>query len=133
MITLKVVDFIIEQHTLEAPDFCYSVSAYYTFDHAANVDELEFHDIVYFNIMVGSSNGLGICFERLAKNSANELVFFPHTAVVQNADKKKIMELVRKKLESITGKTEKEVIRKAMREFDWEYEDDEVELKKLYS
>ncbi|MCS3799481.1 Imm8 family immunity protein [Niastella sp. OAS944] len=60
-------------------------------------------------------------------------MFFPHIAVIEKFEKETVKALVKEKLENIWGKNENEVIRKAMIYFDWEYQDDDVELNKLYS
>jgi hypothetical protein len=133
MIKLKVVDYFIEYFDVTQQEFCCSLAAYYTFDKTLDIDEVELDDLAYFNILVGTAKGLGLYFERIVKNSSDKIVFYPHVAIVENFVEEEVMELIREKLESILGKNETDVIRKAMKFFDWEYQDDEYELNKLYS
>lgn len=128
---LKVADFLLEDFDV-ATEFCCSLAVFYTFSND-NIDELEMDDLTYFNIIIGTPGGLGLYFEKIVKKSSSEIVFFPHIAIIENFDKKRIKELVKEKLENIWGKNENEVIRKAMIYFDWEYQDDDVALNKLYS
>jgi hypothetical protein len=128
---LKVADFLFEDFDV-ATEFCCALTVFYTFSNG-NIDELEMDELTYFNIIIGTPRGLGLYFEKIVNNSSSELVFFPHIAIIENFNKERIKQIVKEKLENIWGKNEKEVIRKAMIEFDWEYQDDDVELNKLYS
>jgi hypothetical protein len=129
---IKVADYHIEEFDIQKPVFCYSITIYFTF-YQDNIEALEIDDLDYFNIMAGTPNGLGVYFERILNKSDLRVIFWPHLAVVQKMDKKILTELIKEKLENIIGKDEKEIIRKAMTYSDWQYQDDDIELHKLFS
>jgi hypothetical protein len=130
MAKMTVVDFWFE--TFEAPkdEFCCSLAIYYTFD-KTNIEELEIDDLAYFSILIGTPKGLGSYFERIRNDSKDIISFIPHIAIVDVYDKELLKTAMKTKLESIVGKDESEVIKKAMIDFDWQYQDDEYEFNKL--
>ncbi|AXY76945.1 hypothetical protein D3H65_24450 [Paraflavitalea soli] len=127
---LRVVDFLFETFNITSDEFCCSLAIFYTFENT-NIEELEIDDLTYFSITIGTPKGIGSYFEKIRDNSINIISYFPHIAVVDTFDKESLKAIIKEKLETIVGKNENEVIKKAMIFFDWQYQDDEYELNKL--
>ncbi|NCU05664.1 MAG: hypothetical protein GXC73_16965 [Chitinophagaceae bacterium] len=136
MIKIKVADFLIENLVgdpeTNSKNFCLSLAIFYTTSDKNNIDDLEIDDMDYFNLILGTPLGLNSYFESLLNKSEDELVFFPHCAIVKQFDKEKILNAIKIKLESIVGKNERYMIANALIYFDWQYQDDFIEMNKLF-
>lgn len=118
-----VHDFYFEE-TGMFPDGGYfvSVTVYFNFspeDPGDGWDNWEYFNIGVANPM-GIAQHLSVCMEQDIYKSP-----FFHSSVLfcENYHKETIMEVIKKELASIVGKSRKELLLKAMRRFSWEYED----------
>jgi predicted ATP-grasp superfamily ATP-dependent carboligase len=136
MMTIKVVDYFIEHLNKEGSSddecFCFSLAVFFTTD-KREVEQLELDEMDYFNIIVGSPTGLCKYFERIIDNSAANVAFCPHLAIAKRFDKSEILNVITDKIQSIRGKTERYLIASAMAYFDWQFQDDLVEMNRLFS
>ena len=112
--------FEIENNNGESDFYC-SVNVYYNFskeDPGDGWDNLEF-----FNISVGTPFGLAKYLKKCINQGIRAgIFFFPHLLIVDVYNEDKIMKFLKRELESIDGKSERELVLKAIRKFDWESE-----------
>ena len=102
-------------------DFYCGVTVYYNLspeNPGEGWDKLE-----YFFVSVatpfGLANHLKRCIDEGVYPKKN---FFSHLLIVDTSNEDEIMNFIKSELHSIYGKTEKELILKAIRKFDWESE-----------
>ena len=125
MCKIFVHDFYFEDSNIEnkegETDFCCSLNVYYNFsaeDPGDGWDALE-----YFNITVATPFGLAKFLDKcIRKGIFSNTFFYPHLLIVDKYDKEQIIGFIRNELQSLNGKSERELILKAIRKFDWENE-----------
>lgn len=114
-------DYIELENRLIEDDFFCGVRVYFNFspdDPGDGWDNLE-----YFFISVATPFGLASYLKRcIEKSLYNKNFFFPNLLIVNNNNEDEIMDFIKSELHSIYGKTEKEIILKAIRKFGWESE-----------
>jgi len=114
-------DYIELENRLIEDDFFCGVRIYFNFspdDPGDGWDNLE-----YFFISVATPFGLASYLKRcIDKGFYARNLFFPNLLVVSSSDEDEIIEFIKSELHSIHGKTEKEIILKAIRKFGWESE-----------
>lgn len=102
-------------------DFFCGLTVYFNFskeDPGSGWDNLE-----YFYVSVATPFGLSNHLRRCIDTGIYpKISFFPHLLVVDKADESEIMSFIKTELQSIYGRSEKELILKAIRKFDWESE-----------
>lgn len=132
-IKITVADYLVEKlnHGYPNEDSCWSFTIYFTFQ-TEGIEEMELHDFDYFNLLVGSPAGLKIYFQKTMAESNEDLVFYPHIAVLESYDKKRIFSILKAKIEALYGKSRNEIIGKGMIFFDWQYQDDPLEFPALF-
>lgn len=121
---IHVHDFKFEYYKIEntenEKDFYCSLNVYFNFSKNSTADS---DDLEYFNISVVTPFGLAKYLRNCIQQRLYERIFFfPHILIVENNDEDLIMDHIRTELESIHGKTENEIILKAMSKFSWEGE-----------
>ena len=83
-----------------------------------------FDNLEYLNISVVTPFGLA----KYLRNCINEglysnIFFFPYLLVVEKNDEDEIMNFIKVELQSLYGRTENELLLKAIRKFSWESEE----------
>ena len=107
--------------------FC-SVKIYFNFSNEDPGDGLD--NLEYFSIMVSSPDGLASYLKRAIKKGFRSGISILSSIIVLDIlDEDEIMTFVKKELESIHGKNERELMLKAIRHFHWEGE----ELPEVYN
>jgi hypothetical protein len=108
-------------NTAESSDFFVSLTVWFNFsdeDPGDGWDKLE-----WLNISVANPMGLAKYLQHMIKKGLfKEKFFFPHLLIVEANDPNAIEKFVKMELESLTGKSEKELKLKALRYFDWEWD-----------
>jgi hypothetical protein len=130
---INIVDYFIEESdwskTATDDARCCSVTTFFTFQQE-NIEQLDINECDYFNITVGTPAGLKKHFDGLNKAVAAKMIFL-RVAIVERFDEEAILAAIRKKIENLSGKNERELILQGLLSFEWQYQDDAVELKKL--
>lgn len=107
--------------SLSNDDFYCGVTVYFNFskeDPGPGWDNLE-----YFFVSVATPFGLANYLRRcINKGIYPKKFFFSHLLIVDTSNEDEIINFIKSELHSIYGKTEKELILKAIRKFDWESE-----------
>ncbi|NIG55827.1 hypothetical protein [Chitinophaga sp. Cy-1792] len=113
-------DYIEIENSADENDFFYELNIYYNFSEEDPGDSLE--DLEYFHILVGNPIGIAKYLSaRLKEISKESNFFFGPLLIMKNDDKEEMKNKVKTALQSIRGGSEKELILKAMRSFDWEW------------
>jgi hypothetical protein len=114
-------DYIALENRTSNDDFFCGVRVHFNFsseDPGEGWDDLE-----YFFISVATPYGLANYLKRcIDKGLYPNSFFFPNLLIVENGNEDEIMKFIKTELQSIYGKTENELILKAMRKFGWESE-----------
>jgi hypothetical protein len=114
-------DYIELENRINEDDFFCTVRVYFNFspdDPGDGFDNLE-----YFYLSVSTPFGLANYLKRcIDKGLYDSKFFFPNLLVFNKSDEVEIMSYIKSELQSIYGKTEKEIILKAIRKFSWESE-----------
>ncbi|OMP74686.1 Imm8 family immunity protein [[Flexibacter] sp. ATCC 35208] len=127
MAKIYVHDFNWEDATIEnrneERDFFYQLDVYYNFSKEDPGEGWE--NLTRFSISVATPMGIGKYLNARVKDGIYKgNFFFNYLLVVQENNKDEHLEFVKNSLESIKGRSEKELILKATRMFSWEYQDD---------
>jgi hypothetical protein len=124
-------DYIELENRASSDDFFCGVRIYFNFssdDPGEGWDNLE-----YFSVSVATPYGLANYLKRcIDKGLYPNNFFFQNLLVVKNGNEDEIMKSIRSELQSIHGKTENELILKAMRKFGWESENIPEVYEKLF-
>lgn len=113
-------------------DFYYSLEVFYNFSKEDPGDGWD--NLTSFNVSVATPMGIGKYLKKCVHNGLFKgNFFFNNLIIVQEDNKEDLKKFVKNSLETITGKSEKEIILKAMRLFSWEFEDDYETFNKLIS
>lgn len=136
MLQIHVHDFNWEyveiENKDEEKDFYYSLDVYYNFSKDDPGDGWD--ELTSFNISVATPMGVAKYLNKCIKDGLfYGNFFFNHLLIVQEDNKEDVKNFITKSLKSIRGKSEKEIILKAMRVLCWEWEDDEDVFGKLIS
>ncbi|MBS4064320.1 MAG: hypothetical protein KGZ74_07150 [Chitinophagaceae bacterium] len=114
-------DYIKLENRIREDDFFCNVRVHYNFspdDPGDGWDNLE-----YFFVSVCTPYGLAEYLRRcIDKGLYSKKFFFPNLLIVDKSGEDEIMGFIKSELHSIFGKTEKELILKAIRKFGWESE-----------
>jgi len=118
-------DFKFEYKELENKinknDFYCGVTVYYNFKPENPGDG--FDDLEYFFISVATPFGLASYLSQcMRKGIFSKIYFSPHLILSETNNETTIETFIKFELESINGETERELILKAIRKFDWEGE-----------
>ena len=122
---IYVHDFKFEYKELEKrvveDDFYCGVTVYYNLspdDPGPGWDNLE-----YFFVSVATPFGFANHMKRCINEGIySKKFFFSHLLIVDNSNEDEIMDFIKLELHALYGKTEKELILKAIRKFGWESE-----------
>lgn len=124
-------DYIVLENTTSKDDFFCGVRVYFNFsseDPGEGWDDLE-----YFFISVATPYGLANYLKRaIDKGLYPNKFFFPNILIVETGNEDEIMKFIKTELQSIYGKTENELILKAIRKFGWESENIPEVYNKLF-
>lgn len=113
-------------------DFYYSLEVFYNFSNEDPGDDWE--NLTSFNVSVATPMGIGKYLRKcMEKGLFKAPFFFNNLIIVREDNKEELKKFVKDSLEMIVGKSEKEIILKAMRLFSWEFEDDMEVFRKLIS
>ena len=114
-------DYIELENRINEDDFFCTVRVYFNFspdDPGDGWDNLE-----YFFVSVATPFGFAKYLKRcIDKGLYPKKLFFTNLIIVDNNNEDEIMNFIKSELQSIYGKTEKELILKAIRKFGWESE-----------
>ena len=115
-------DYVRLDESESSSNFFCSVKIYFNFspdDPGTSFDELE-----YFTITVANPDGLASYLNRaISKGFRSSISILSSVVIVDNLNEDEIMIFLRDALQSIRGKTERELILKAIRDFYWEGEE----------
>jgi len=125
MTKIYVHDFFFEsaeiENEIKGNDFFYSVNIYFNFSQEDPGDGWD--DLEYFNISVANPFGLAKYLQKtIDQGILGKNFFFSNLLIFIDNDKEAIMKYIKAELQSINGKSEKEVMLKALRKFSWENE-----------
>lgn len=114
-------DYIELENRVSEDDFFCSVRVHFNFssdEPGEGWDNLE-----YFFVSVATPYGLANYLKRcIDKGLYSNNFFFPNLLIVESSNEDEIMNFIKSELQSIYGKTENELILKAIRKFGWESE-----------
>lgn len=132
---IYVHDYKVEKNRLGGlstdDDFFCGVTIYFNFSKEEPGDGWD--DLEYFFISVASPMGLGVFLKQsIANGSYPSRGFFSHILIFDKFDEKEIIDFIKDELQSIYGQSENEIILKAIRNFDWEYENMPEVYNKLF-
>lgn len=114
-------DYIELENRVSEDDFFCGVRVHFNFCPDDPGDGWE--DLEYFFLSVATPFGFANYVKRCVdKNLYPKKKFFPNLLIVDNSNEDQIMDFIKSELHSIYGKTEKELILKAIRKFGWESE-----------
>lgn len=124
---IYVHDFNWEEATIDncdgEKDIFYQMDIYYNFSKEDPGDGWE--NLTRLGISVATPMGIGKYLKaRVQDGIYTGNFFFNHLLIVEEDDKDEHCRFIKNCLESIKGRSEKELIIKAMRMFSWEYQDD---------
>jgi hypothetical protein len=122
---LYVHDFYFEDCEIknkeDENDFCSSLNVYYNFSPENPGDGWD--DLEFFNITVATPFGLAKYLDKCIKEKVLPKIFFySYLLIVEHYDKSEVMNFIKAELQAIYGKSENEIILKAIRKFSWESE-----------
>jgi len=110
--------------------FC-SVKIYFNFSDEDPGDGLD--NLEYFSIMVSSPDGLASYLKRaIKKGYRSGISILPSIIILDHLSEDEIMKFIKRELESMHGKNERELILKAIRHFYWEGEEVPEVYKRLF-
>ena len=131
-----VHDFKFEYVKLEQresnEDFYCGVTIYYNF--SGELSNIDWDNLEYFFISVTTPFGLASYLKQtIVKGLFPAKRLLSNLLIFDTCNEDEIMNFIKHELNSIYGKTEKELVLKAIRNFDWENERNLEIFEKLYS
>lgn len=124
----KYVDCFLECEGIPegSEDFFCTIAIYYDTSH--KIPDTD----AYFSVTVASPLGVYNFFKKEKDHlKINKYRYWNPIIIFDTYDEKKIIDSVKEKFKSLSGKNENILKLYAMRFFDWEYQDDEVAINEL--
>lgn len=122
-------DYYIEVHRENTEkDFFCTITIYYSFDKNNEEESIEFFSI-------SAATPLGIAnylSSRFQDGTLDNISLFPHLIVMETYNQEKLLDHIKREMESVYGRTEEEVILKLLRNFDWEHASNNEVMNNLF-